>query len=140
MRGGPFDDRFGARPGGGWGGHADRGGPPAIFRMLEALASAPEPLSVSAIGEAIGVDQPRASRLVKQGVSRDLVRREVDPEDARRSRVVLTDAGRRVASGLRGRRRESLATALEHLGADERRELARLLQKLAAHWPEDRQR
>lgn len=115
---------------------AGRGtGAPAIVRMLEALAAADAPLSVSAIGEAIGVDQPRASRLVKQGVSRDLVRREADPEDARRTRIALTEAGRRFASGLRGRRRESLARALEGFTEDEQHELARLLGKLADNWP-----
>ena len=45
-------------------------GGPARMRMLEALAAASAPLSVSALGEAIGVDQPRASRLVQQGVER----------------------------------------------------------------------
>ena len=63
------------------GGHGRRGGPfgpppwvagarfggPARLRMLEALASASAPLSVSELGEAVGVDQPRASRLVQQG-------------------------------------------------------------------------
>ncbi len=110
-------------------------GAPAIVRMLEALAAADAPLSVSAIGEAIGVDQPRASRLVKQGAARELVRREADPEDARRTRIALTETGRRFASGLRGRRRESLTRALEGFTEAEQHELARLLVKLADNWP-----
>ena len=114
---------------------AGRGGPPALIRMLEALANADAPLSVSAIGEAIGVDQPRASRLVQQGVARELVHREADPEDARRTRIALTEQGRRFASGLRSNRRASLARALESFSPDERTELARLLGKLADHWP-----
>lgn len=127
--GGPPGDDWAAAAGG-------RGtGAPAIVRMLEALAAADAPLSVSAIGEAIGVDQPRASRLVKQGAARDLVRREADPEDARRTRIALTDAGRRFTSGLRGRRRESLARALEDFTEAEQHELARLLGKLADNWP-----
>ncbi|WP_249186120.1 MarR family winged helix-turn-helix transcriptional regulator [Microbacterium paraoxydans] len=110
-------------------------GGPARIRMLEALAAAPEPLSVSALGEAIGVDQPRASRLVQQGVQGGFVRREADPDDARRTRIALTDEGRRLARGLRGERRELLATALAPFTDDERAELARLLTKLADNWP-----
>ncbi|CAH0262552.1 Transcriptional regulator SlyA [Microbacterium oxydans] len=102
--------------------------------MLEALAAASTPLSVSALGEAIGVDQPRASRLVQQGVDHGLVRREADPDDARRTRIALTDEGRRFARGLRGERREHLGRALESFTDEERIELARLLNKLADNW------
>ncbi|QLD13256.1 MarR family transcriptional regulator [Microbacterium oleivorans] len=105
------------------------------MRMLEALAAAPDPLSVSAIGEAIGVDQPRASRLVQQAVELDLVRREADPDDARRTRIALTDAGRRLAQGVRGERRAALGGALADFSDVERAELARLLGKLADAWP-----
>ncbi|WP_230115895.1 MarR family winged helix-turn-helix transcriptional regulator [Microbacterium oxydans] len=109
-------------------------GGPARMRMLEALAAASTPLSVSALGEAIGVDQPRASRLVQQGVDHGLVRREADPDDARRTRIALTDEGRRFARGLRGERREHLGRALESFTDEERIELARLLNKLADNW------
>ncbi|WJL94324.1 MarR family winged helix-turn-helix transcriptional regulator [Microbacterium sp. ET2] len=106
-------------------------GGPARLRLLESLAAAAHPLSVGEIGEAIGVDQPRASRLVQQCVQLDLVRREADPDDARRTRVALTDAGRRLVRGFRGERREAIAQALETFTEDERTELARLLAKLA---------
>ena len=102
--------------------------------MLDALSSASEPLSVSALGEAIGVDQPRASRLVQQGVQRGIVRREADPEDARRTRIALTDDGRRIARGMRGERREVLSRALESFTDDEARERARRRGTLADPW------
>lgn len=106
-------------------------GGPARLRLLEALAAATHPLSVGEIGDAIGVDQPRASRLVQQCVQLDLVRREADPDDARRTRVALTDAGRRLVRGFRGERREAIGRALESFTDVERAELARLLAKLA---------
>lgn len=109
-------------------------GGPAWIRMLDALAAASEPLSVSAIGEAIGVDQPRASRLVQQGVQRGLLQREADPDDARRTRIALTAEGSRIAHGMRGERRQALSKALESFTDDEARELARLLEKLADNW------
>lgn len=102
--------------------------------MLEALAAASAPLSVSELAEAVGVDQPRASRLVQQGVERGFVQREADPDDARRTRIALTDDGRRVARGAKGERRQALSRALEAFTDTERAELARLLNKLADNW------
>ncbi|MDS0199592.1 MarR family transcriptional regulator [Microbacterium imperiale] len=107
------------------------------MRMLEALEAATRPLSVGEIGDAIGVDQPRASRLVQQAAELELVRREADPDDARRTRIALTDAGRRFAQGVRTERRAALGGALSAFSDDERTELARLLGKLADAWPRD---
>lgn len=143
-RGGPggrvgHDDLRGHGPfghGGPFGPHARFGGGPARMRLLDALATASHPLSVSEVGAAIGVDQPRASRLIQQAVELGLVQREADPEDARRTRVALTEQGARIARGFRGERRERLETALAGFTADESAELARLLSKLAAAWPQ----
>ncbi|WP_235556817.1 MarR family winged helix-turn-helix transcriptional regulator [Microbacterium sp. GCS4] len=111
-----------------------RFGGPARMRMLEALAAASVPLSVSDLGSAIGVDQPRASRLVQQGVAHGWLRREADPDDARRTRIALTDEGRSLVRGVRGERREALGKALAAFTDEERVELARLLGKLADNW------
>jgi DNA-binding MarR family transcriptional regulator len=108
----------------------------ARLRLLDALAASSHPLSVSEVGEAIGVDQPRSSRLIQQAVELGLVRREADPDDARRTRVALTDEGTRIVRGFRGQRREHLAQALADFSEDERADLARLLTKLAASWPQ----
>lgn len=126
----------GGHPGrpGPWGGPARFGGP-ARMRLLEALAAASHPLTVGEIAEAVGVDQPRASRLVQQSVQLDLVRREADPEDARRTRVALTDAGAALVRGFRGERREAIDTALAGFSDSEKADLARLLTKLAEAWP-----
>ncbi|MGF6822884.1 DNA-binding MarR family transcriptional regulator [Microbacterium sp. ZKA21] len=135
--GGPHGHHGGPHPGrpGPWGaGPGGRFAAPAWMRMLEALAAASAPLSVSELAEAVGVDQPRASRLVQQGVERGFVQREADPEDARRTRIALTDAGIRVARGAKGERRQALSTALEAFTEAERTELARLLNKLADNW------
>jgi len=132
-RGGPHGapHGFGGPP---WAWGARVGGP-ARLRLLEALDAASAPLSVSEIADAIGVDQPRASRLVQQGVELGVVRREADPDDARRTRVALTDAGRQLVRGFRGERREAIDAALADFTESERLELARLLTKLADAWP-----
>lgn len=129
----PGHDRWPDGPGPAFGPAARMAGL-ARLRMLDALASASHPLSVSELGEAIGVDQPRASRLIQQGVELGLVRREADPDDARRTRVALTDEGAGLVRGVRGQRREQLTQALADFTDAERAELARLLTKLAAGW------
>src|SRR5690606_7629565 len=126
--GSPRGQGFGRHRGGG------RSGGMALMRMLETLATSEGSLSVSDLGEAIGVDQPRASRLVQQAVTLGFAGRELDPEDARRTRVALTDAGRELATRAREQRRQPLEQALTALSGDEQDELARLLTKLAANW------
>ncbi|WP_295852822.1 MarR family winged helix-turn-helix transcriptional regulator [uncultured Microbacterium sp.] len=136
--------------GGGHGGPWGRGAPPWIadpahgrfggparLRMLDALIAASGSLSVSEIGEAVGVDQPRASRLVQQAAQMGLVVREPDPDDARRTRVRLTPEGEGLVSGFRGRRRDAVRSALESFSDTERVEFARLLSKFADSWPRD---
>ncbi len=119
-------------------GAGPRFGGPARLRMLEALAAASGPLSVGEIADAVGVDQPRASRLVQQSVELGLVRREADPDDARRTRIALTDEGRALVRGFRDDRRDAVAGALQGFTDAERTELARLLAKLADAWPTSR--
>ncbi|MFJ4036675.1 MarR family winged helix-turn-helix transcriptional regulator [Microbacterium sp. NPDC090007] len=114
-----------------------RFGGPARLRLLDALVAASGSLSVSEIAEAVGVDQPRASRLVQQAAQMGLVAREPDPDDARRTRVVLTPEGEGLVSGFRGRRRDAVRSALESFTADESREFARLLAKFADAWPRE---
>lgn len=114
-----------------------RFGGPARLRLLDALVSAPDALSVSQIAEAVGVDQPRASRLVQQAVQMGLIAREPDPDDARRTRVRLSAEGERVVSGVRGRRMDAVRSALSSFTDAERAEFARLLGKFADSWPRD---
>lgn len=130
-RGGPH-----GVPGGAHWGAGPRLGGPARLRLLEALDAAATPLTVSEIGDAVGVDQPRASRLVQQAAQMGLVRREADPDDARRTRVALTDNGRAMVRGFRGERRTAIDAALGGFSDQERAELARLLTKLADSWPQ----
>jgi len=137
-RPGPYGRHGGVHPTAGWPGGHGRFAGPARFRLLEALVAASTPLSVSEIADRIGVDQPRASRLVQQCVGLGLVRREADPNDARRTRVVLTDDGARLVKGFRGNRRAAIEDALADFTADERTELARLLTKLADAWRNER--
>lgn len=118
-------------------GHA-RGGPlggAARLRLLDALrvagASATR-MGISEIAEAIGVDQPRASRLVNDAMERGLVTRRADERDARRSVVELTDAGRDALETTRATRRSAVAEAVSAFTPEETVTFAKLLTRFVA--------
>ncbi len=114
---------------------AGRLGGPARMRLLEALAAADVPLSISDVAVGVGVDQPRASRLVQQSVELGQVVRTPDPDDARRTRLGLTDAGAALVREFQGGRRDAVGTALGGFTDAEKADLARLLTRLAEAWP-----
>lgn len=109
----------------------------ARFRLLDALEGAEHPPSVSELAEAIGVDQPRASRLVQAAVEAGHVRREADASDARRSALVLTADGRKLLESARDTRRDAVETALAAFTPEETAEFARLFSRFIAAWPRD---
>ena len=132
----PFGDS--ARPGPGRRGRDGSLGRIARVRMLEALETADadgRSLSVSGVAAAIGVDQPRASRLVQEGVERGLVRRIPDPSDARRALIQLTTAGRALLEELRTHRRSAVETALAAFTPEEARTFAELFDRFVRAWP-----
>lgn len=133
-------------PGGPGGLHGRHGGPKhgihgpdrslggaARFRMLDALKSGAR--TVSELADATGVDQPRASRLVADAAERGLVRRGVDPNDARRAVIELTDAGRSHLTDAHQTRRAAVESALGGFSADETAQFAALLHRFVAAWP-----
>lgn len=128
-------ERGGARFPAGRDGRGRHRGGPALGRLLSTLDTASEPLSVGDIAETIGVDQPRASRLVAQGVDLGLVRREADIADARRIRIALTEKGAAMVQRIRGMQGAAVREALADFSDTERRQLARLLERLADAWP-----
>jgi DNA-binding MarR family transcriptional regulator len=102
----------------------------ARFRLLAALRSGPS--SVSELSEQIGVDQPRASRLVADAAMRGLVERHPDPADARRIVVELTTAGSSLFERLKESRRSAVENALAGFTAEERETFAALLRRFVA--------
>ncbi|WP_245567274.1 MarR family winged helix-turn-helix transcriptional regulator [Nocardia vinacea] len=100
--------------------------PIAVFRVLDAVAGANAD-TVGALAPALGVDQPRASRLVAQAVSSGHLERVADQQDGRRAVLQLTPAGYAAVSAARAGRRAAMAAAMADWTDRERTEFARLL-------------
>lgn len=105
------------------GGHPD----PALFAVIDAVEEGPEAATVSSVADRMGVDQPRASRLVARAVDAGLLRRVADPADGRRSTLELTDLGVEQAAQVHRFRREVFGTAMRDWPEHDQREFARLL-------------
>ena len=105
----------------------------ARFRLLAALRDR-DGMSVSEIAEVIGVDQPRASRLVNDSAERGLVTRRADERDARRSVVELTEQGRSILSKTNESRRTAVADAVAGFTAEETATFAALLTRFVEGW------
>jgi DNA-binding MarR family transcriptional regulator len=106
----------------------DAGGPDPVQEVLDALeAAGPAPIGVNGVATALGVDQPRASKLVAAAVSAGLVRREADQADGRRTNLVLTDAGRQQLEWVHGYRQQRFAAAMADWTPTERQTFADLL-------------
>ena len=124
-------------------GHGGMGGPharrlgdalgAARFRLLERLLHGSA--SISELADAIGVDQPRASRLVSDAAARGLVERAPDPADARRIVVQLSAAGRDFLASMKDSRRSAVMSALDGFTDEETATFAALLGRFVAAWP-----
>ncbi|MET8775023.1 MarR family winged helix-turn-helix transcriptional regulator [Nocardia sp. NPDC004654] len=102
--------------------------PPAVFRVLDAVSSL-EDATVGALAPALGVDQPRASRLVAQAVSEGWLERVADQHDGRRAVLRPTALGDRILSEAHRRRATATAAAMADWTERERAEFTRLLSR-----------
>ena len=124
-------------------GHGSMGGPharrlgdalgAARFRLLERLVQGSA--SISELADAIGVDQPRASRLVADAAAHGFVERTPDPADARRTVVQLSASGREFLASMKDSRRSAVTSALDGFTDDETATFAALLSRFVAAWP-----
>jgi DNA-binding MarR family transcriptional regulator len=100
---------------------------PALFGVIDAVEEDPRAATVTSIADRMGIDQPRASRLVARAVEAGLLRRVADPADGRRSTLELTGQGAEQAEEVHLFRREVFGTAMRDWPEHDQREFARLL-------------
>lgn len=99
----------------------------ALFGILDLLDGAHRPVAMSEVIGMLDIDQPRASKLVTQGVGRGLIRRHADQQDGRRSLLTLTESGASVVEHAHRDRRSRFAAAMATWTDKERAEFADLL-------------
>ncbi len=104
--------------------------------MLDVVEDRGEPCAVTDVATALGVDQPRASRLVSRAVDQGLLARRADPADARRSALTLTDSGRAVLTRTHQLRQRVFARVMADWSAADRTEFARLITRFVTSFSE----
>jgi DNA-binding MarR family transcriptional regulator len=109
---------------------ADQGTDAGGFGALDAVESGAR--TVTDVGRALGVDQPRASRLVARAVEEGLLVREADQRDGRRALLALTADGRRLLARAHRFRQGVAARAMEDWTDAERAAFAGLLTRFVA--------
>ncbi|MEU7531261.1 MarR family transcriptional regulator [Saccharothrix sp. NPDC042600] len=98
-----------------------------VLDVVEAAEEAGERVTVSAVAAALGIDQPRASRLVAAAVGEGWVRREADQADGRRAYLVRTAEGRALSRLVHERRQRAFDRAMADWTDAEREAFAVLL-------------
>ena len=97
-------------------------------QVIDAIeAAGATPIGVNGVAEALGVDQPRASKLVAAAVTAGLIRREADQQDGRRTNLVLTDAGVERLERVHAFRRRRFAAAMDDWPEADKETFAALL-------------
>ncbi|MGI5486657.1 MarR family winged helix-turn-helix transcriptional regulator [Microtetraspora malaysiensis] len=107
----------------------------AVFDVLDVAEAAErdgERATVSTVAAALGVDQPRASKLVTAAVEAGLIRREADQADGRRSLLVRTSEGVEASERIHEFRRGVIERAVSSWSGADRADLARLLARFMA--------
>lgn len=103
------------------------------YDVLYTLAKSPSPLRLSELRDGVLLSQPALSRMVDRLITRELVSREADPQDARAVRISLTDQGRRVQRRVGRAHARSVAREVgSALNDEEIAQLDELCRKLAA--------
>ncbi|MEV4259734.1 MarR family transcriptional regulator, partial [Spirillospora sp. NPDC049652] len=105
---------------------------PTLFGVLDAIEGHGGPCAVTDVAAALGVDQPRASRLALRAEQEGLVTRAPDPSDRRRTLLGLTAAGREGLDRAHRTRRRLFAEVMADWPDADRAEFARLVTAFVA--------
>jgi DNA-binding MarR family transcriptional regulator len=115
---------------------ASTAGNVVLFGVLDAVEADEQGSRASSVGSiatTLGVDQPRASRLVARAIEARLLERKADQLDGRRSLLMLTRDGRKQLEAVHEVLRAAFAAAMGDWSPAERRRFASLLTRFVAH-------
>ncbi|ORI17180.1 MarR family winged helix-turn-helix transcriptional regulator [Rhodococcus sp. 1168] len=107
---------------------------PSQSRALHVLAREGQPMRLSALADRLRIVARSATDIVDSLESAALVIREPDPQDRRAVLVSLTDSGRTQLDAIDSARRAVATELFDTLDAEERKQLARILDKITAAW------
>ena len=102
-----------------------------MWRVLETLDSA-EPYTMGELAEIVLMNPPTLSKLVDRMVANGLVHRQLAPEDHRRVRLVLTDAGLDLVDKVRRHVEVQHEDIVEQLGEENARIVQEALRSLSS--------
>lgn len=109
---------------------------PSLTAVVDAIEQHPDQATVSSVAGALGVDQPRASRLVARAVDAGLVSRTADQLDGRRALLALTRRGTEHAARLHRFRQAMFAEAMAGWTPRQVSTFARLLTRFVDSYAE----
>ena len=121
---------MGPRPGmGGLNGFAGRQG---LVRenLLTIIAAAPEGIRAKDVAKKAGINQSSTSESLSKLEDNGYIKRTVDPADKRATLIFLTDLGKARANEIKDQPEAVFGHLFDNLTADEKNELARLLDKI----------
>ncbi len=114
----------------------------ALIGVVDAVAQGREEsgaeVTVGEVGERLGIDPSRASRVVSAAIDGGYVRRMASQADGRRSVLELTDAGRELVASARRARQGFFDQAMRGWPEEDRRAFARLLGRFVDALGEER--
>jgi DNA-binding MarR family transcriptional regulator len=110
----------------------DSAGEVGHILVLEAIDAAGAPAQIAAVAAELGLDRSNASRMLASAVAAGLVSRTVAPDDARRTELDITPAGRRLLAAARDWQDETFARLVADWPAADARRFASYLIRLAA--------
>jgi len=104
---------------------------PAVWRVLASLSD--RTMTVNELARKALLKQPTLTKLADQMERDGLIAREIDPDDRRRVRLVISARGRRLAKKLITAARTHEAEVLSIFSDSERQSLQRSLEQLITH-------
>lgn len=121
---------MGHRPGmGGLNGFVGRQGR-VRENLLTIIAAAPEGIRTKDVAKRAGINQSSTSESLSKLEDDGYIKRTVDPADKRATLIFLTDLGKARANEIKDQQEALFGHLFDNLTADEKTELARLLDKI----------
>lgn len=98
--------------------------------LLTIIAAAPEGIRAKDVAKRAGINQSSTSESLSKLEDDGYIKRTVDPADKRATLIFLTDLGKARANEIKDQQEAVFGHLFDNLTADEKTELARLLDKI----------